>query len=136
MINVDFADVRTIMGRKGMALMGAGRASGEGRALAAAQQAISSPLLDDISIEGATGILINFTGGLDLRITEIEEAASLVEDAAHEDVNLIFGAVIDESISDEICITVSPPDLKTGTADIGVASDRQPPEYRCDLLPT
>ena len=106
MINVDFADVRTIMGRKGMALMGAGRASGDGRALAAAQQAISSPLLDDISIEGATGILINFTGGLDLRISEIEEAASLVEDAAHEDVNLIFGAVIDESISDEIRITV------------------------------
>ena len=113
MINVDFADVRTIMGRKGVALMGAGRASGEGRALTAAQRAISSPLLDDISIEGATGILINFTGGLDLKITEIEEAASLVEDAAHEDVNLIFGAVIDESISDEIRITV----IATGFED-------------------
>ena len=106
MINVDFADVRTIMMGKGLALMGAGRASGEGRALIAAQQAIASPLLDDISIEGATGILINFTGGLDLKITEIEEAASLVEDAAHEEVNLIFGAVIDESLNDEIRITV------------------------------
>ncbi|MBV70772.1 MAG: cell division protein FtsZ [Myxococcales bacterium] len=106
MINVDFADVRTIMMSKGMALMGTGRASGEGRALIAAQQAISSPLLDDISIEGATGILINFTGGLDLKISEIEEAASLVEDAAHEDVNLIFGAVIDETLNDEIKITV------------------------------
>jgi cell division protein FtsZ len=106
MINVDFADVRTIMMSKGMALMGTGRASGEGRALIAAQQAISSPLLDDISIEGATGILINFTGGLDLKISEIEEAASLVEDAAHEDVNLIFGAVIDDSLNDEIKITV------------------------------
>lgn len=106
MINVDFADVRTIMMGKGLALMGAGRASGEGRALVAAQQAIASPLLDDISIEGATGILINFTGGLDLKITEIEEAASLVEDAAHEDVNLIFGAVIDETLTDEIRITV------------------------------
>ena len=138
MINVDFADVRTIMGRKGMALMGAGRASGEGRALAAAQQAISSPLLDDISIEGATGILINFTGGLDLRITEIEEAASLVEDAAHEDVNLIFGAVIDESISDEIRITV----IATGFDDrdpstSGRFSDRQTiPGYQAvDTVP-
>jgi hypothetical protein len=106
MINVDFADVRTIMMEKGLALMGTGRASGEGRALSAAQQAISSPLLDNISIEGATGILINFTGGLDLKITEIEEAASLVEDAAHDDVNLIFGAVIDEAMSNEIKITV------------------------------
>ncbi len=106
MVNVDFADVRTIMSSKGFALMGTGRASGEGRALVAAQQAISSPLLDELSIEGATGILINFTGGMDLRISEIEEAASLVEDAAHEDVNLIFGAVIDENMQDEIKITV------------------------------
>ncbi len=106
MINVDFADVRTIMSQKGLALMGTGRASGPNRALEAAQMAISSPLLDDISIEGATGILINFTGGMNLRIAEIEEAASLVEDAAHVDVNLIFGAVIDESMGDEIKITV------------------------------
>jgi cell division protein FtsZ len=106
MINVDFADVRTIMSNRGMALMGTGRASGERRALEAAQQAISSPLLDDVSINGATGILINFTGGTDLRMAEIEEAASLVEDAAHDDVNLIFGAVIDETMKGEIKITV------------------------------
>jgi len=106
MINVDFADVRTIMSMQGMALMGTGRASGERRALIAAQQAISSPLLDDVSIEGARGILINFTGGLDLKISEIEEAASMVEEAADEDVNLIFGAVIDEKMTDEILITV------------------------------
>jgi cell division protein FtsZ len=106
MINVDFADVRTIMSNRGLALMGTGRACGERRALEAAQQAISSPLLDDVSINGATGILINFTGGTDLRMAEIEEAASLVEDAAHDDVNLIFGAVIDETMKGEIKITV------------------------------
>jgi len=124
MINVDFADVRTIMSNKGMALMGSGQASGERRALEAARQAISSPLLDDVSIEGATGILINFTGGTDLRINEIEEAASLVEDAAHEDVNLIFGAVIDESMSDEIKITV----IATGFQQ----ADAQRPDRRAE----
>ncbi|MCB9523285.1 MAG: cell division protein FtsZ [Myxococcales bacterium] len=113
MINVDFADVRTIMANQGMALMGTGRASGPNRALEAAQEAISSPLLDNVSIQGARGILINFTGGTDLRMAEIEEAASLVEDAAHEDVNLIFGTVIDETMSDEIKITV----IATGFAD-------------------
>ncbi len=124
MINVDFADVRTIMSNKGLALMGSGRASGDRRALVAAQAAISSPLLDDISIEGATGILINFTGGTDLKITEIEEAASLVEDAAHEDVNLIFGAVIDESMGDEIKITV----IATGFQQ----ADSQRPDRRAE----
>lgn len=114
MINVDFADVRTIMSNRGMALMGSGRASGPRRALEAAQAAISSPLLDDVSIEGATGILINFTGGTDLRMSEIEEAASLVEDAAHDDVNLIFGTVIDESMQDEIKITV----IATGFTEV------------------
>lgn len=131
MINVDFADVRTIMMSKGMALMGTGRASGEGRALIAAQQAISSPLLDDISIEGATGILINFTGGYDLKISEIEEAASLVEDAAHEDVNLIFGAVIDESLSDEIKITVVATGFEEqlGRTDTATQARRTVPGY-------
>ena len=114
MINVDFADVRTIMSNRGMALMGSGRASGPRRALEAAQAAISSPLLDDVSIEGATGILINFTGGTDLRMSEIEEAASLVEDAAHDDVNLIFGTVIDEAMQDEIKITV----IATGFTEV------------------
>ena len=106
LINVDFADVRTIMSSRGMALMGTGRASGESRALDAAQMAISSPLLDDVRIEGATGILINFTGGTDMGICEIEEAASLIEQVADDDVNLIFGAVIDDAMTDEIEITV------------------------------
>ena len=106
MINVDFADVRTIMSLKGVALMGTGTGRGPKRALEAAQAAISSPLLDNVSIQGARGVLINFTGGANMRLTEIEEAASLVERAAHESVNLIFGAVIDPSMEDEIKITV------------------------------
>jgi cell division protein FtsZ len=106
MINVDFADVRTIMSLKGVALMGTGTGRGPKRALDAAQAAISSPLLDNVSIQGARGVLINFTGGPNMKLTEIQEAASLVERAAHESVNLIFGAVIDPSMEDEIKITV------------------------------
>ena len=95
LINLDFADVRTIMSGMGMALMGAGVGKGEHRALDAAQKAVASPLLDDTSIEGANGILINFTGGSDLSIHEVEEAARIVQEAAHEEANIIFGAVID-----------------------------------------
>ncbi len=106
LINLDFADVRTIMSGMGMALMGAGVGKGEHRALDAAQKAVASPLLDDSSIEGARGILINFTGGPDLSIHEVEEAARIVQEAAHDEANIIFGAVIDESLTDEIRITV------------------------------
>jgi cell division protein FtsZ len=106
LINLDFADVRTIMSGMGMALMGAGTGKGEHRALDAAQKAIASPLLDETSIEGARGILINFTGGGDLSIHEVEEAARIVQEAAHEEANIIFGAVIDESLQDEVRITV------------------------------
>ncbi|MCK6570821.1 cell division protein FtsZ [Myxococcota bacterium] len=113
MINVDFADVRTIMSLKGVALMGTGTGRGPKRALEAAQAAISSPLLDNVSIQGARGVLINFTGGANMRLAEIEEAASLVERAAHDNVNLIFGAVIDPSMNDEIKITV----IATGFGD-------------------
>ncbi len=105
-INVDFADVRTIMSDQGRALMGMGIASEEGRAVVAAQQAINSPLLEDVTIEGAQGILINITAGPDLKLHEVEEAASLVQEAAHEDCNIIFGAVIDESMGDTLRITV------------------------------
>lgn len=105
-INVDFADVRTIMSGQGRALMGMGIASDEGRALAAAQQAISSPLLEDVTIHGAQGILINITAGPDLRLHEVEEAASLIQEAAHEDCNIIFGAVIDENMGDMFRLTV------------------------------
>ncbi len=105
-INVDFADVRTIMREQGKALMGMGFANGERRALDAANQAISSPLLEDISIEGATGILINITSGPDLTLAEINEAASLIHEKAHEDANIIFGSVIDSNIQGEVHITV------------------------------
>jgi cell division protein FtsZ len=106
LINLDFADVRTIMSGMGMALMGAGVGRGEHRALDAAQKAVASPLLDDTSIEGAKGILINFTGGPDLSIHEVEEAARIVQEAAHDEANIIFGAVIDPNLADEVRITV------------------------------
>jgi cell division protein FtsZ len=105
-INVDFADVRTVMSEKGHALMGTGYAAGDRKALEAAQQAISSPLLEDVHIEGATGILINITGGPDLTLTEINEAASLIQEAAHEEANIIFGSVIDANMEDQVRITV------------------------------
>lgn len=106
LVNVDFADVRTIMADQGMALMGAGVASGEQRASKAAQQAISSPLLEDTSIDGACGILVNITGGENLGIMEINEAITLIQEAAHDEANIIFGAVIDKNVGDEIHITV------------------------------
>jgi cell division protein FtsZ len=106
LINVDFADVRTIMKEMGRALMGTGRACGERRAIEAAQQAISSPLLEDVSITGATGILINITGGPDLTLFEVNEASTLIQESAHEDANIIFGSVIDANLVDEVRITV------------------------------
>jgi cell division protein FtsZ len=118
LINLDFADVRTIMSGMGMALMGAGVGKGEHRALDAAQKAVASPLLDETSIEGARGILINFTGGADLSIHEVEEAARIVQEAAHEEANIIFGAVIDDKLQDEVRITV----IATGFADRREAS--------------
>ena len=106
LVNVDFADVRTIMTGKGMALMGTGRASGPSRAMEAAEMAISSPLLEDVSIEGATGILINVTGGVDMTLSEINDAMSLIENASHEEANIIFGNVIEEDMRDELMVTV------------------------------
>jgi cell division protein FtsZ len=106
LINLDFADVRSVMADMGMAMMGTACASGENRAVEAAQRAISSPLLEDMSIKGARGLLINITGGLDMSLYEVHEAASLIQEEAHEDANIIFGAVIDEQLSDDIRITV------------------------------
>ncbi|WP_163194038.1 cell division protein FtsZ [Clostridium thermarum] len=105
LVNLDFADVRTVMLNKGLAHMGVGRASGDDRAQQAAKQAISSPLLET-SIVGATGVLLNVTGGPDLGLLEINEAAEIVQQAADPDANIIFGAVIDENLKDEIRITV------------------------------
>lgn len=106
LINSDFADVRTIMQNKGLALMGIGYGEGEHRAVEAATNAISSPLLEDISIEGSTGIIINVTGGSSLTIHEINEATTLIMEAAHEDAEIIFGTVIDESLKDKVKVTV------------------------------
>jgi cell division protein FtsZ len=105
-INVDFADVKTIMSDKGLALMGTGQSTGEKRALTAMQQAISSPLLEDISIDGATGLLINITGGRDMTLQEVNEALTLVHDAADPDAEIIFGSLIDDNIQDEVKITI------------------------------
>ncbi len=117
-INVDFADVRTVMAGMGQSMMGIGVASGENRAVRAAQQAIYSPLLEDIDIEGASGILINITAGSQVALMEISQACSIVQEAAHEDANIIFGTVIDEKLSDEIRVTV----IATGFPANGAAN--------------
>jgi cell division protein FtsZ len=130
-VNVDFADVRAVMDNMGRALMGTGCAKGEGRARLAAEQAITSPLLDDISVEGATGVLINIVGGPDLKMREIEEAATLIQEQAHEDANIIFGASIVEGMADMIKVSV----IATGfnrseqeAADLLRQASRQPLE--------
>ncbi len=106
MVNVDFADVRTVMHDKGVALMGVGTAAGEHKTVEAAQRAISSPLLDDISIVGATSLMINITGNSNLTMYEIHEASSLIQEEAHEDAEVIWGWVIDDSMEDEARVTV------------------------------
>jgi len=106
LINLDFADVETIMSESGLALMGTGIASGENRAIEAAQKAISSPLLEDNSIQGARGILLSIAGSSDLTLFEVNEASTLVQSEAHEDANIIFGTVLDDTLGDEIHLTV------------------------------
>ena len=105
-VNVDFADVRTIMHGQGMALMGTGRSSGEQRATEAMQAAINSPLLEDVTLDGATGLLVNITGGPTLTLFEVNEAVSMAQSAADADANIIFGSVIDERLGNEVKITV------------------------------
>jgi cell division protein FtsZ len=105
-INLDFADVKTVMSGMGVALMGTGAATGQNRAMAAAEKAISSPLLEDVSIRGARGVLINITAGTSLSLSEVNEAASLIREEASDEANIIFGTVIDESMGDELKVTV------------------------------
>jgi cell division protein FtsZ len=105
-VNVDFADVRTVMQNRGPALMGTGYAKGDNRAVEAAQEAISSPLLDNVSIEGAAGVLINITGGMDLTIDEVTTIASIIQEAAGDDAEIIFGAVHDPNLEGEVRVTV------------------------------
>ncbi len=105
-INLDFADVRTIMSRMGLAIMGTGIASGADRAKVAATAAVSSPLLEDATVSGARGVIINITGGPDLTLAEVSEASEIIYNAAHEDANIIFGAVVDQAMDGQIKITV------------------------------
>ena len=106
LINLDFADVKTIMSGMGLAMMGTGIMSGENRTLEAAKAAISSPLLEGASVQGARGVIINVTGGPDLSLVEVSEASSIVQEAADEDANIIFGAVVDPALKGKVKITV------------------------------
>lgn len=130
LINLDFADVKTIMSEMGDALMGTGAANGEARAREAAQTAISSPLLEEISITGAQGLLVNITGGKDLSLYEVNEAVSVIYEAAGQDANVIFGAVIDERNEDEIRVTV----IATGLNSKLRPSPKQPEARVVDFL--
>jgi cell division protein FtsZ len=130
LINLDFADVRTIMNEMGAALMGTGSATGDERAIEAARSAISSPLLEDLSIDGAHGVLINITGGPDLSLFEVNEASTLIQEAAHEDANIIFGAVIDDQMPEgEMRVTV----IATGLDDNRVRRTPDPSGGRLDF---
>ena len=127
LINVDFADVRTVMSETGMAMMGSGVASGEGRARAAAEAAVSSPLLEDINLSGANGILVNVTAGLDLAIGEFEEVGRIVKEFASEDATVVVGTVIDPEMSNELRVTVVATGLGRGAAQtkLAAASSRE-----------
>jgi cell division protein FtsZ len=122
LVNVDFADVKTIMQNQGLALMGTGRSAGGKRTLEAMQSAIASPLLEDVAIDGATGILVNITGPRDMTLVEIDEAMQLVQQAADPDVNIIFGALVDESLDEEVKVTL----IATGFQAVTARVDRTP----------
>jgi cell division protein FtsZ len=136
LINVDFADVRTIMTEQGMALMGTGVAVGPNRATEAAQMAVHSPLLDDVKIEGAMGILINITGGRTMTLKEVSAASSYVQSLAHEDANIIFGSVVNEAMGDMLKITVIATGFEPKTGRIGRVSRSEPPEVRAPARPS
>ena len=120
-INRDFADVKTIMARMGYAVMGTATANGANRTAEAAQRAIASPLLEAGAIDGARGILINITGSASLKLAEVQQACTIIQSAAHEDANIIFGAVMDEKMKDAVKITV----IATGFGDFGRTRQRQ-----------
>src|SRR5580704_3813285 len=132
LINLDFADVKTIMSGMGMAMMGTGIAEGEDRAMEAARRAISSPLLEGASVNGSRGVIINVTGGPDLSLVEVSEASSIVQEAADEDANIIFGAVVDPTLKGKVKITV----IATGFGQVAPARPANPPaQTPVDLTP-
>ena len=122
LINLDFADVKTIMSRQGLTIMGTGVADGNNRAVEAARRAVSSPLLEDVSVDGAHGIVVNVTGGEDLGLMEVSAAAAVIQEAAHEDANIIFGAVVDPTMDGEVKITV----IATGFNEVDDETGRPP----------
>ncbi|HXG56730.1 MAG TPA: cell division protein FtsZ [Vicinamibacterales bacterium] len=122
LINLDFADVKTIMSGMGLAIMGTGHAEGDGRAMIAANLAISSPLLEDASVKGARGVIINVTGGHDLSLIEVSEASAIIQEAAHEDANIIFGAVVDPKMEGHVKITVIATGFDRRTVDRSVSA--------------
>ncbi|WP_339339473.1 cell division protein FtsZ [uncultured Oceanicoccus sp.] len=142
MINVDFADVRTVMSEMGMAMMGTGRAQGENRAREAAEAAIRSPLLDDINLQGARGILVNITAGLDLSLGEFSEVGDTVEEFASENATVVVGTVIDPEMSEELRVTVVATGLGGEMAETPLkvvenkAADANNPDYRVLDRPT
>jgi cell division protein FtsZ len=127
LINLDFADVKTIMSGMGLAIMGTGMAEGEGRAMIAANAAISSPLLEDASVRGAHGVIINVTGGPDLSLIEVSEASAIIQEAAHEDANIIFGAVVDPQMEGRVKITVIATGFERGPVTAVAASAAETP---------
>src|SRR6185437_15193227 len=142
LINVDFADVRTVMAETGMAMMGSGAASGENRAKEAAEMAVSSPLLEDINLAGAHGILVNVTAGMDLSIGEFQEVGNIVKQFASEDATVVVGTVIDPELSNMVRVTVvatglgrpaaavRPPSTQTRERDAAPARDAHHPHHR------
>jgi cell division protein FtsZ len=122
LVNLDFADVQTIMSGMGLAIMGTGTAHGEKRALEAAHQAISSPLLEESSINGARGVLINITGGMDMALHEVNDVVAIIREAAHEEAHIIFGAVIDEQLKDELRITLIATGFNRPEAEVSVGA--------------
>jgi len=130
LINLDFADVKTIMNGRGVAVMGTGIGEGEQRAVEAAGRAISSPLLEDASITGARGVIINVTGGSDLSLMEVNEASSIIQEAAHEEANIIFGAVIDPRLDGQVKITVIATGFEAPAASAGASASPTPVDIR------
>jgi len=130
LINVDFADVRTVMAETGMAMMGSGAASGEGRAREAAEAAVSSPLLEDINLAGAHGILVNVTAGMDLSIGEFQEVGNIVKQFASEDATVVVGTVIDPDLSNQVRVTVVATGLGRPAAAVRHAPQREMPQTR------
>jgi cell division protein FtsZ len=127
MINLDFADVKTIMSGMGFAIMGTGVSEGQNRSMAAANAAISSPLLEDASVKGARGVIINVTGGPDLSLIEVSEASAVIQEAAHEEANIIFGAVVDPKMEGRVKITVIATGFERPAASTGLPSSSQTP---------